>query len=382
MMKRSIITCFIVFAALSCKQKYLLPGNLPSTGYLVVEGAINSGSGPTTIHLSRTIKIADTASVNNELHATLIVEGNDNSSYPLTETGNGIYSLGQLALSNTRKYRLHIKTTDNKEYLSDFTAVKNTPAIDSITWYENNGVHIYINAHDATGNTRYYRWEFEETWEYHSTFQTNLKYTRDSRGEVSGVEYRFPTTIADFTLYRCWRSGNSSGILIGSSAKLSQDLIYLPLQFIEKDSWKLSVLYSINVRQYALTPDEYDFYTRMKKNTENFGSLFDSQPSELNGNIHCITNPAEVVIGYIGITNPQEKRIYISKGELPDWNYQQECNLIEVQNNPDSIRPYNNMIPTGPSKFSGFFISAFFVSDAVCVDCTIRGTNVKPAFWP
>ena len=75
----------------------------------------------------------------------------------------------------------------------------------------------------------------------------------------------------------------------------------------------------------------------MKKNTEQTGSLFDPQPSQLSGNIHCLTDPNELVIGYVEITQEQTQRIFISSSEVSDWHYDPGCALYEVDNNLDSI---------------------------------------------
>jgi hypothetical protein len=47
--------------------------------------------------------------------------------------------------------------------------VQNNPPIDSISWKrDEEGVRVFVNTHNPEGNTRYYRWEFEETWEIRS----------------------------------------------------------------------------------------------------------------------------------------------------------------------------------------------------------------------
>ncbi|MEJ7664694.1 MAG: DUF4249 family protein [Hymenobacter sp.] len=57
-------------------------------------------------------------------------------------------------------------------------------------------------------------------------------------------------------------------------------------------SSKLYYLYSILVRQYALTPEEFAYWDKLRKNTENLGTLFDPLPSQLSGNVHRLTMPA------------------------------------------------------------------------------------------
>ena len=107
-----------------------------------------------------------------EHNAEVNIEGENHETFPLYENGNGVYvSSAALNLNSNEKYRLQIKTRDGKEYVSDFATVKNTPAIDSISWQrENGGLKIYVNTHDPQNNTKYYQWKYEETWEIHSAY--------------------------------------------------------------------------------------------------------------------------------------------------------------------------------------------------------------------
>src|SRR3979409_1516236 len=104
-MRSYLLFCFLVLMVLSCRQKVDPPGNVPPSGYLVVEGVINSGIGPTTITLSRTTRI-DTSYINYETGARITVEDPSNNSFFLTEYSAGKYSAIQLSLSPDQKYRL------------------------------------------------------------------------------------------------------------------------------------------------------------------------------------------------------------------------------------------------------------------------------------
>jgi hypothetical protein len=380
-----IIGYAVMINFLSCKEIYDPHIEAKTTGLLVVEGFLNSGQGPTTLHLSRSTDPEHT-SLMPEPGAQLNVEGEDGSSYFLFENGNGEYTVSQLTLNNGTNYRLHIRTSDGKEYASDYTSVKYTPSIDSITWQrENDGLRIYVNSHDPQNDAKYYQWKFEETWEIHSTYNNKLMYFTDPVTTVpTAVAYKYPDKSDDTTIYKCWSTLNSSTIILGSTEKLTSDVVHLPVQYVEPHSEKLSVLYSINLRQYAISKDEFLFLQKMKKNTEQLGTLFDPQPSEISGNIHCLTNPNETVIGYVEITQEQVKRTFISKSQVPDWNYDPDCVFIEVANNPDSIAKYGvDLMPTLVSKENPFMgILSFFAAPPHCVDCTLRGVHQKPDFWP
>ena len=377
-----ILTAMILILA-ACREEYMLPFTGPAKGYLVVEGFINSGTGPTTINLSRTLALVDTVNILPERQAQVEVEGTDNSHFTLNETAPGTYSVPQLTIQSSQFYRVRIKTKNGSEYLSDFEPVLATPPVDSITWLRDNGVELYVNTHDPLNNTHYYRWEFEETWEFHSTFSTVLKYVIDpSTNKVDTVEDRPPEETSK--LYYCWQSEKSKKILIGSSAALTTDRIYLPIQRVPESDWKISVLYSILVKQYAIGGKEFEFLRRMKKNTEQVGSLFDAQPSELTGNIHNVANPDETVVGYIGISASQEKRLFIQRSELPGWNYSFYCEQWEIPLDKDTLEENRVFIPTTIANYNqdtGLPIS-IFITNPVCADCTIRGTNIKPSFWP
>ena len=368
-----------------CKQEYDPQIEAKTSGLLVVEGFINSGQGPTTIRLSRSSDLKDTV-LNPELSALLNVEGEDGSNFVLFSNGNGEYSTGQLTLSSGVKYRLHVRTIDGKEYVSDYAPVKYTPPIDSITWHrENDGLRVYANAHDPQNNSKYYQWKFEETWEVHSAYHNNLEYITDPVTTIpTAVAYKYPDHRDDTTIYKCWNTLLSSSIILGSTEKLTSDVVFLPVHYIEPHSEKLSILYSINLRQYAISHDEYLFLQKMKKNTEQLGTIFDPQPSEISGNIHCLTDPNETVVGFVEVSQEQVKRIFISNSQVPDWNYDPACVFIEIANTPEAIAQYFSLMPTFVSKESplGGAILKFYASTPQCVDCTLRGVHQKPDFWP
>lgn len=387
-MKKTILFLFILLAFLGCKEKYISPVISPNTGYLVVDGSINAGLSSTEIILKRTVKL-DNPSVVYEAGATVSVIGEDNSIYPLKEAGTGHYLASSLNLNKAKKYRLHILTTDSKVYESDLVEVRNTPAIDSVSWkYDSNGLQLFVNTHDATGLTKYYQWNYTETWEYHSPFLNYFNYLQLNTS--SGIKYTLtyfdPILITyNSAIYKCWPTENSSSILLGSTVSLTSDKILLPLNYISKGDVKLSQLYSINTKQYSLSEGRYNYLQKMKKNTEGTGSVFDAQPSELVGNIHCTTNASEPVIGYIDICNIQEYRIFIDNQQVPDWNFVTPCLKTEIPNNIDSITlAHRNFYPAYAAKYSatGSAILSYYFSTPNCVDCTFWGTNIKPTFWP
>ncbi|TKK66907.1 DUF4249 domain-containing protein [Ilyomonas limi] len=380
MMKKIYIPIIAVLLFFACKEVFNPPVTSAVTGYLVVEGFINSGNGASTIKLTRTTKLVDSAATIYEHNAQVKIEDESNATYPLYERDSGNYVSDNLFLNPALKYRIHITTTNGDEYISDFTAVKQTPPIDSISWkVENGGVQIYVNAHDATNTTRYYQHKYSETWEFQSPFIKRITYVIDPvSSKIIGVT-ELPN--ADTSIFKCWRTQTPSNILLTSTEKLSEDKVFLPIRYIEPKGGELSILYYIEVRQYALSHEAYLFKQKLKKNTEQLGTIFDPQPSELGGNVHCITNPSQQVVGFVDVTQEQVAKLFINNKELTNWPQTIPCSEEVVENKPENYDPF--LMPTHVYEYIGRnSIKSYYVADPICVDCTLRGTNVKPLFWP
>lgn len=389
-MKRQLYIWLFILAC-SCKVPFQPTVTTTAYSYLVVDGVINSSATDSTlIKLSRTFKISTSPVTNPELQAQVSVEDAANNSYQLTDAGKGNYVAGPLGLNSAKQYRLRIKTSDNRVYLSDLVVIKPTPPIDSIGWTAGSDkLTIYANAHDATNNTRYYRWQYGETWEFRARF--------GSLYVTNGTQI-VPRTTAQLYPAQCWQSDASADIVLATTKQLTQDVVYrAPIVVIASTSEKISIDYSILLKQYALTEDAYTFWQQTKKNTEQLGSIFDALPSQINGNIHCITNPSEPVFGYLSITNIQVKRIFIHYIDLPRWSeiYPYDCladyfravipaqpPCIPMPGLP-CVTTHNGLVPLGSVEIpiDSLAPGSYTASYKECIDCSIRGTKIQPSFW-
>ncbi|MCA8831453.1 DUF4249 domain-containing protein [Hymenobacter pini] len=363
--------------------------------YLVVDGRINS-PGTTTIQLTRSINIADKKATPVESRAKVFIEVENGARYPLTEGVPGTYTSGYLRFDAGKRVRLRFTTAAQRDYASDYTEIKNTPAIDAVSWEvvqqgANPGVRLFVDTHDETGAARYYRWEYEETWAFTSSHRSYYKY--ENKKIVPRTE----------DIYHCWGNEPSSAIKLFSTLKLQQDRVsHYQLLALPSTSKKLQNKYSILVKQYALTAEEYAYWDQLRKNTETLGTLYDPLPSQSVGNIHCLTDPDEPVLGFVGAQSMTQQRIFIDYGQLPrTWVYitgYESC-FPAGQMPLDKGEYPKNTYPT-PEQVIDFFRGGLFIpiedlqqdpdskdriytyQSADCVDCRRRGSNIKPSFWP
>jgi hypothetical protein len=388
-MKKLRNTCYVlILALLCCKKPYDPPETSTNNSYLVVEGVANSSLDSTVIKISRTVKIKDSVSFKPVLGATVTLEAEHGPVYsPLVDiNNNGHYFTYAFGLPTTQRYRLRIKTVEGAEYLSDFVDEKATPPIDSVGYtVENNILNLYVNAHDPANKTRYYRWDYEETWSFHAKYPS-----------VFALDEATNTILPRNTnhlVFSCFAGAVSPNIILTSTEKLQKDLVYQsPLTHIPLTSEKLETRYSVLVKQYAVTQEAFNFYQNIKKNTEQLGSIFDAQPTQISGNIHNVSNPKEPVVGYFSVTNVQTKRIYIDHNSLPGdvgtiYPYdcvQDSALFMNKQGFNDAqnilVNPPVNYIPTVGIYVSGGLIG-YMYSTRICADCTLRGTTQAPPFW-
>ncbi len=379
-MRKIHILVFSLVFLLGCKDAYFvdLPG--PSAGYLVVEGFILANA-ETTIQLSRTGPLRDSVFVRPERRASVMVFSESGQAQSLVEFSPGVYS-NTLSIDPAQKYRLVINA-GGKEYVSAYSTMLNTPAIDSISWQkENEGLQFYVNA-KGNNDSKYYTWSFDETWEINSAYVGSLKYVNAGMPNVK-VDYKFPNMEQDFSIYRCWQFNNSRAIKVASTEKLTENVVYFPIHFIEPQSIKLGVMYSMLLKQYALSENAYRFLVQMRNNSEQLGTIFDAQPSEAIGNIVCTTAPGEIVIGYVEVTQQQVFRNFVTRGQVTPWGYRSGCSEIVVENISDSIiAKAGSLLPVNPVDITrNNDILTFSATAISCLDCTTLGTNIKPDYWP
>ncbi len=362
-----------------CIEPYDPPLDNKDINLLVVDGFLDATGDSATVSLTRTLPVKSAESVPVESGAEVWIESDEGSVFALTEFAPGLYQGDVPGAGTQARYSLRIRTAANREYASEFVTAIETPAIDSITYAaKNDGLEIAVNTHDETNLSRNYRWSYVETYEYRARF--NSIWILD--GDVSGQRP------SDQSIHTCWKTDPSTGIIVASTKHLETSVVSkFPLTFIDGSSKKISVTYSLLVRQQALTDEAYEYWMNLERTTENLGGLFDPLPSEVQGNVSSITNPGETVIGLFGAGTVQEKRIFIDRDNLPPslggfYRGDAGCALDTLYNDElDQFHPPSAVI-VAPIYVSGVGIIGYTTTTKACGDCrAFGGTTVMPNFW-
>jgi hypothetical protein len=382
--KKYHLLLLLAISLASCIKQYNPPAiRNANNNYLVVDGFVNAGPNQSsTFILSRSRNLDDDSNTVDlpELNATMsIISKSSGTIFPLLDLNNtGTYNSAALNLDASDQYQVKINTANGDQYASDFVPVKISAPIDSLTWNQQNNVNIFVNTHDPTNSSIYYKWDFVETWQHDA--QITSFYMAVNGFLILSAEAT-PTEQID----SCWSTDYSNSIITATSALLAEDIIsQQPITTILQNDTMLGIRFSILVRQIPLTSAAFNYWTLIEKNSQQLGTLFDPQPSELPGNIHSTINPAEPVIGYLSAVAPQEKRLFIDASQVTNWNAPPPLNEMAscplVYGSDQDFPVYSFPDPNYLPITSGGGILTLTAKQ--CVDCIYQGgSTTRPSFW-
>ena len=371
----------IAFVAAGCIEPYSPRIITSDYRFLIVDGFLVSNDS-TLIKLSRSQLIYDTKPFEAESEAFITIEGENGFTYTLYEKIKGLYVAPALSLDPAFRYRLHIRTSDASDYVSEFVPLLKSPELDSIVFEEavDDEINFQIYAHDPENIVRYYYWTYDETWQYSGGYSIY----KWENGQIVPRDY------AGELLF-CWKSNFINNFYLHATPSLSDDIVYrYPLMTIKQTSRKLYYGYSINVKQYALTREAYDYYNLTKKNSESLGTMFDPQPSQALGNIKCTSNPQQIAIGYIAASTVQKKRLFFTRHDIsgpetapyePLTDMDCDPEILELDNISDVTLEGKLIIDRHYDPVTQIFLG-YLIGPEECIDCRFGGgTLQKPDYW-
>lgn len=373
-----------MLSSVSCVIPFEPTGVKDTAGILVVEGMILETG--TTIQLSRTVSLnndSDNSATSlegvSDARIHVIDDNNQTIAVALLQnagTESSVYVVqNPIIFSPGTKYALDIQI-GAKHYQSAFVSPIRTPEIDEISWKQNedNSLDILVSTHDPANETKYYRWEFDEDWEIRSRYLSEFRYEPNT-GEIIGQ-----SLAGSNNRYYCWASDKSKSILLGTSDKLTETMIKdRKILNIPRYSTRFSCLYSILVKQYGIDKTAYTYFENIQKNVEQGGSIFGLQPTELKGNIKCISHTDEPVIGYICATEEVALRVFINM-ETMRGNDGRNCDFYDFPFPADELDIAYGNYGLGIAYLVGV---VYICAPIICVDCTkLGGSKNKPDFWP
>ncbi|GAA4276152.1 hypothetical protein GCM10022259_08760 [Aquimarina mytili] len=357
---------------------------------LVIKASLTNEQKYHQMKLSRTYKFEDDGPLVVQ-GATVSILENKDIVHTFEEIFPGTYQSTQMFRAEPNKsYQLSIETRDGGVYMSEEEVLPSENSIIDEVYpkrmFNDNGtegVGILIDSYDITGNSNYYRYEFEETYRITADFWTRVDLTTSLEfvDRPDGQE-------------KCYNGGTSNKIIITDTSGLLEDKVTgLLLHFIDAEDISVADRYSILVRQFVQSREANGFYNVINNFSESESLFSQLQPGFVSGNIISTINENERILGFFEVASVTEKRMFFNREDiirdLPRFSPvcdrvipRQESNETE----DEFLRRLRALIASGSVKFleeirdpdSG---STYVFVPRGCGDCTVYGRSIIPDFW-
>ncbi len=364
---------------------------------LVIEATITNEFKYQEIKLSKTFRLEDDGPLA-ESNANVKIVDDAGSIYDFQETSPGNYvSNFEFKAEPNKNYQLFVTRYDGKSYttqpiqLTNITQIDNIYASRVIDDLGNENLSVFVDSFDPTGNSKYYRYVYEETFKIIAP-------------KWNGYDLVVTSNTAPYTIERvlrtreervCYKTINSNAIIQTETNGFTEDRVTkFPVRVLSKDNAIISHRYSILVKQYVQSLDAFTFYKTLA-NLSGSESLFSqNQPGFFNGNVFSIDDPNEMVVGFFELSSVSSQRFYFNYQDLFP-NEPLPPNFVECETFAPENMPYGgdpsylvNLILSGAVKYFGLNLNPDYSNPGPylmvipeCGDCTRLGTNVKPDFW-
>jgi hypothetical protein len=248
-------------------------------------------------------------------YAGALVQAIDESGDVITYTERvkiGVY-FGDKAGIPGHTYHLRVQLTDGKVYesasdrmplaagsISASHAFSTSKVVDAEGTARNvASIQLYGDSRlPASDSANYFRWSTEEVW---VLLPTDFP---DPFGNVPPNCY-------------ITRAADAQRITLYNGDEVSARVINGQLLLTRQIDQSFYARHALTVYQSAISRETHEYWRKANILANQVGSIFDSPPAELKGNITRTTDPDELVLGYFQATNQTFSRVFTVSGDLP-----------------------------------------------------------------
>ena len=334
----------------------------------------------------QTVKVSITSSLNTSTFIPVrgcdvsLIDEFDNAWHYADLTG-GIYrtTIPDEELIHGRHYKIRVITVGGDVYESDYEMLN--PGIDVDSLYYDiedkvdemsgepyTGIQFYLDVKAGEDQSRYFRWRIDETYEYKSFAPISYYYLDDTHTPIVPAN--------EWAVYRCWKGGEVGGLFQSSTIDLTQnEKKRIHLNYVSALTERLRIKYSVEVKQYALSENAYNYFEQNKLATEEADGLYTRQPRQPITNMMNVDDESERVLGYFWVSTQTSKRIFVSRIDEMDVQAE-ECAYWEYSALEDGEGPFPIYL------FDDSNSGKLYTSSRECFDCTRRGgSTTEPDYW-
>ncbi len=320
------ITLFIVAIGLwvcSCVEPFDLKV-ASDLKILTVDATLTNLPGEQEISITESTNFNGSVFASPVLKAKVEIIVDKKERIPLTEKTRGIYTLpASFALKTGVAYQLVFQKSDGTKYESTEDKVSSVPVITDVrdnfviegipkgNFFEP-ASYVYIDTQDPAGEKNNYLWSWK-LWEKQNICATCTG-GRYFLLPTAGCRIERGYTELTYDYYcgvRCWEIFNSDELdvftdVFSDGRKITNKLI-AKIPYYSFDGAL------IEIKQQSISADAYRYLKLLADQVQNNGSLVDTPPAAIIGNIKNVNNPKESIAGFFMVTNVHNTRYWLNR---------------------------------------------------------------------
>jgi hypothetical protein len=324
------------------------------TSNVVITGSITDME-PAVVDITEPAPSPNTANINiPKISGALVLLVDDLANVDtLLEVSSGKYR-GSVKGVVGRAYHLNVVLPDDQVIKSIPQLLKPSPSINNLSLkqvsmtkvfdsnnYKLEGISLDLTMNNQDTVSRFYKWTIQGTYKIYSAF------------DYSKTEPPCYVTL-----------DKDVQIILGESISGDADIISQRLKLLTPNS-TFAEGQSIEVSQYSMTEEAYEYWRKVEDQQKNVGSIFDPPPTQIVGNLYSQTHPEALVMGFFEASSVKKRRIYVDRLDFPSFTVSSDLGV--------NSRCFPPVGWIGP-----------WVSPAYCEDCILlpNSTKIKPSYWP
>lgn len=327
---RLFIQAFCFLFLLGCLSQIDL-GIGPIAGRLVVSGQVSTIGDQNFVELGRTAGTSRLPDTIEGASVWLLDEAGNTHEWSEEPGRPGFFTLPDMNAIPGETYYIRVVLPEGGTYLSEGEKVPEANASGEVyyTIEESEFVDLegivtiqhFVNVHtDAifpeTGENVFVRWSVQESYVLRPTdFPDPFGHVPPPCYIIQAADPQRIVLANNNAL-----SGTSIGTLLLSSRLVDRS-------FHDK--------HFFTTYQTSLTEQAYDYWEKVDIVSNQVGSIFDTPPAEVSGNIYNGDDPDETVLGYFQAVNQSFTRLSLVPGDIPFTISFQSCQYSELRS-PDS----------------------------------------------
>lgn len=321
MRKLWLFSFWILLASCETEITDFKTQNLSSA--IVVYGETNSMSGPYTVRLAYTSGYSpfDVTQFQGQVITgadVQIVDGSGAYVF-LKETQKGVYQTSQNFKGIVgKKYKLKIKTPDGKDIESTLDELKSPVDLSEFSFAFKNAEKVENMYFDLTAKIA----DNKNSEDYYFIKRQDFIQFLTTCPEPPPPPAPVPSCDC-----KCWQAPQNTQPILLTDFLVNGTNIPLGLTPVEYHDF---TNYVVELQIYNVSKAAYQFWKRQEEQRVIGGGLFDKVPSQIIGNLSCVNDPSQQVLGFFMVGGIKKQRLLVDRySNVPTEAYKKLTYYVE-----------------------------------------------------